>query len=96
MERKKWTSPQAIIVMAIIVLLFLYIGIDIAKTKPSIKADIKEVKKDYTELSEFLDQKLPEIDSTLELQAEQLTQQGADITVLNERVSKLATTPEEE
>ena len=95
MERKKWTSPQALIVMAIVVLLFLYIGIDIAKTKPAIKADIQEVKQDYTELSDFLDRKLPEIDSTLEIQAQQLTQQGADITVLNQRVSDLASTDEE-
>lgn len=94
-SRKKWSSPQAIIVMAIILLIFVYIGIDMAKTNPAIKADIKEVKESYVELSDYLGEKLPEIDSTLKIQAQQLSKQGSDITVLNERVGELSTSDSE-
>lgn len=88
-SRKKWKSPQAIIVMALILLIFSYIGIDMAKTKPQIKADLKEVKAEYVELSGFLDQKLPEIDSTLRIQADQISNQGAQIDSLNQTVKKI-------
>lgn len=88
--KKKWTSPQALIIMAIVLLIFAYIAVDMTRAKPSIKADIKEVKKEYVELSSFLDNKIPEIDSTLRVQAEQISSQSADINVLNERVSELA------
>ena len=87
--KKKWTSPQSLLVMAIVLLIFVYIGIDMAKVKPSIKSDLKEVKKEYVELSSFLDQKIPEIDSTLRIQAEQISTQSEDINALNEKVSGL-------
>lgn len=87
--KKKWTSPQSLLILAIVLLIFVYIGIDMAKVKPSIKSDLKEVKKEYVELSSFLDQKIPEIDSTLRIQAEQISTQSEDINALNEKVSGL-------
>ena len=93
-SKKKWISPQALIIIAIVLLIFVYIGIDMAKTKPAIKADIKEVKQNYVELSVFLDTKLPEIDSTLQIQASQISEQGMNIGVLNERIQNI--TGEEE
>ncbi|HPI82730.1 MAG TPA: hypothetical protein PK122_05885 [Candidatus Paceibacterota bacterium] len=89
MDRKKWKSPQALIVIALVFLIFLYIGIDMAKVKPEIKRDLQEVKKEYTELSSFLDRKIPEIDSTLRIQATQISRQGEDIDSLNSKVSSL-------
>lgn len=91
-NKKKWTTPQALIIMAIVLLIFVYIGIDMGKIKPGIKADLKEIKKEYVELSQFLDQKIPEIDSTLRIQADQISNYGKDISSLNKRVSELATT----
>ena len=91
-NKKKWTSPQSLIVMVIVLLIFVYIGFDLAKTKPTIKAEIKEVKGEYVELSQFLDEKIPEFDSTLRIQAEQISNQSKDINSLNERVNDLATT----
>lgn len=88
-SRKNWKSPQAIIVMALILLIFLYMGIDMARTKPQIKSDLKEVKAEYVELSGFLDKKLPEIDSTLRIQADQISNQGAQIDSLNQTVKKI-------
>lgn len=94
-SKKKWASPQALIVIAIVLLIFVYIGIDMAKTKPAIKADIKEVKENYIELSGFLDEKLPEIDSTLEIQAQQIAKQGGDIGILNYRLQNMSGGEEE-
>ena len=88
--KKKWGSPQALIVMAIILLIFVYIGIDMTKTKPAIKSDLKEIKQEYVELSGFLDQKIPEIDSTLRIQASQISEQSQSINVLNDRVGDLS------
>jgi len=94
-SKKKWISPQALIIIAIVLLIFVYIGIDMAKTKPAIKADIKEVKQNYVELSVFLDTKLPEIDSTLQIQASQISEQGMNIGVLNERIQNITGEEEE-
>ena len=91
-NKKKWTNPQSLIIMAIVLLIFVYIGFDMAQTKPAIKADIKEIKSEYVELSHFLDKKIPEFDSTLRVQAEQISNQGKDINSLNERVRDLAPT----
>ena len=89
-KKKKWSSPQAIIVMALILLIFAYIGFDVVKTKPAIKADIEVIKTDYKELSGFLETKMPIIDSTLEKQADQINQQSIDIAELNGAVSILS------
>jgi hypothetical protein len=88
-SRKKWKSPQAIIVMILILLIFTYIGIDMAMTKPKIMDDIKDVKAEYVELSGYLDKKLPEIDSTLRIQADQISSQGSQIDSLNQTVKKI-------
>jgi len=89
MEINKWKSPQAIIVIILIFFIFLYIAIDMAKVKPKINRDIKEVKKDYIELSGYLDKKLPEIDSVLKMQAFQISRQGEEIDSLNTKVKFL-------
>lgn len=90
-KRKKWLSSQSLIIMAIILLIFAYIGIDMMQIKPQIKKDLNEVKQEYVELSNFLDKKVPEIDSTLRIQAEQISSQGNDINFLNEKVKNLGT-----
>ena len=62
MEKKaKWSSPQSIIIIAIIVLVMTYIAVDAFKTKPYIKQEVENVKVQYKELSNYLDQKIPEI-----------------------------------
>ena len=77
-------------VMVIIILIFAYIGIDIAKTEPSIKSDIENVKKSYDTLSNFLSIKLPQIDSTLKIQADQISRQETDIRDLNVKIRKIS------
>jgi len=89
MEINKWKSPQAIIVIILIFFIFLYIAIDMAKVKPKINRDIREVRKDYIELSGYLDKKLPEIDSVLKMQAFQISRQGEEIDSLNTKVKFL-------
>lgn len=89
--RKNWASSQSLIIMAVILLIFVYIGIDMGQTKPRIKNDLKEVKKEYVELSTFLDKKVPEIDSTLRIQAKQISSQGEDINFLNDKLKDLGT-----
>jgi cob(I)alamin adenosyltransferase len=90
MEIKKWKSPQAIIIIAIIVLIFTYIGIDLGMTRPDMRRDIQEIKTEYRDLSAFLNEKIPEIDSTLRIQAEQISVQSQDIDALNNRVQNLS------
>lgn len=90
-KKKKWTSPQSLIIIAIVLLIFTYIGIDLGQTKPQIRKNLKEVKQEYVELSNFLDKKVPEIDSTLKIQAKQISNQGKDINFLNDRVKNLRT-----
>jgi len=87
--KKKWSSPQAIVVMIIILVIFTYIGVDALLTKPQIKHDLIEVKGQYVELSDFLDNKVPEIDSTFQEHAKQISEQRSQITVLQETFSNL-------
>ena len=89
MEKKKWSSPQAIIVMILIVVIFAYIGVDALLTKPQIKRDLVDVKGQYIELSDFLDDKVPEIDSTFQEHAKQIAEQKGQITVLQDTFSGL-------
>jgi len=89
MEKKKWTSPQALIVMVIILTIFVYIGVDAFLTKPQIQHDINEVKTQYIELSTFLDNKVPEIDSTFKEHAEQINAQKSQITILQSTFTDL-------
>lgn len=74
MAPKKWKSPQALIVLALIVLIFVYIGYDALSAKPKLEKDIVEVKNQYVELSSYIEAKIPEIDSTFKEHAEQIEQ----------------------
>jgi len=85
----KWKTPQAIIVMAIIAVIFAYIAVDAFISKPKMRNEIKDVKGEYVELSTFLDQKIPEIDSTFKEHATQIKQQKSQITVLQETLGEL-------
>jgi hypothetical protein len=93
MDKQKWNSSQSIIVIAIIFLIFIYISVDLASTKPQIKKDIDDVKKEYLDLSGFLDKKIPEIDSTLKIQAKQISKQSEDIGSLNSKVKGITKQP---
>jgi uncharacterized protein YoxC len=90
MERKKWFSSQSLIIIAIILLIFSYIGVDVIKTKPKIKSDIDSIKVQYKELSTYLDDKIPEIDSTLRIQATQISSQSEDIEELNNKLKNIS------
>jgi len=88
-HKRKWASPQAIIIITIILLIFAYITVDITQIKPEIRNDMDSLKNEYVELSNFLDVKIPEIDSTLIIQAGQISNQGEEINTLSEEVKKL-------
>lgn len=91
MEKKSWKSPQAVIVMVIIILLFFYIGIDAFIVKPNIRSEIKEVKTEYDSLSTYLiNNKIPEIDSTLKSQSIQIQEQSKRIDTLKASVKVIA------
>jgi predicted PurR-regulated permease PerM len=92
-NKKKWRNPQALLIMAIIFVLFLYMGIDSFKTNPEIKVQVDSVKTEYRQLSKFLDRKIPEIDSTLKIQANQINNQTQDIDSLKVSLSKATTIP---
>jgi len=85
-NRKKWTSIQSITIITIILLIFVYIGFDLVKFKPQIKEDLKKIKKEYVEL---LDERIPEIDSILEVQTKQISSQSLDINNLRNKVKNL-------
>lgn len=89
MENKKWKSAQAYIIVLIILTIFVYIGVDFFATKPQIKKDLTEVKGQYKELSNFLEVKIPEIDSTFKLQATQINEQKTQMTELEQTIDKL-------
>ena len=88
-KKRKWGNPQALIIIAIIIVLFLYIGVDSFKTTPVIRAQVDSVKVEYKNLSKFLDKKMPEIDSTLILQASQIKKQTTEIEGLRSSINKI-------
>lgn len=91
MEKKaKWTSPQSLIISIIVVLIMAYIAIDAFKTKPYIKQEVEMVKMQYDSLSKYLNQKLPEIDSTLKVHGNKIIEQTTDIEGLKTSIDKLA------
>lgn len=89
MEKRKWNSIQSITVIAIIFLIFLYIGLDIALTKPKMRSDINTLKTEYTVLSSFVHSKVHEIDSTLKKHNKQIIEQKTQIGVLQETFDSL-------
>lgn len=90
MEKKaKWSSPQSLLISIIIVLIIVYIGLDAFKTKPQIRQEVEKVKIQYTELSKYLDKKIPEIDSTLKDQSGKIIEQTIDIDSLKYSIGKL-------
>jgi hypothetical protein len=91
MEKKaKWASPQSLIIILIVLLIMTYIGIDAFKTKPYIKQEVELVKMQYDSLSQYLNKKLPEIDSTLKEHGNKIIQQTTDIEGLKTDLNKLA------
>jgi peptidoglycan hydrolase CwlO-like protein len=89
MEKKKWYSPQAVIVLLIIVSIFAYICLDVFYTKPEIKRKVYNVENQYKELSTFLDKKIPEIDSTFKEHATQIDQTKEQMTSLEKTFESL-------
>ena len=89
MKKKKWKSPQALIVIAIITVIFAYIFIDMFHTNPQFKNEMKDMKGRYTELSDFLDIKVPIIDSTFKEHAVQINNQKLQINVIDSTLKHL-------
>jgi cytoskeletal protein RodZ len=91
MEKKaKWSSPQSLIIVLIVVLILAYIGVDAFKTKPYIKQEVEMVKMQYDSLSNYLNKKLPEIDSTLKEHGNKIIEQTTDIEGLKTSIDRLA------
>lgn len=91
MEKKsKWSSPQSLLITLIVVLIMAYIAVDAFKTKPYIKQQVETVKMQYDSLSNYLNQKLPEIDSTLKEHGNRIIEQTTDIEGLKTSIDKLA------
>lgn len=86
---KKWKSPQTAIIIALILLIFCYIIIDIVHSKPKLEKEVQEVRKQYVELSSFLDKKIPEIDSTFKIHAAQLKIQKESMDTLKSELANL-------
>ena len=89
--KNKWGSFQAIFVIAVIVIIFSYIFIDILHTNPQFKSEMKNIKKQYVELSCFLDKKVPVIDSTFKehtLQINEIKESQSDIQKTQNAISK--------
>lgn len=85
---KKWNNSQSVIVISIIVVIFLYILFDAFMNKPHMRKDINDIKMEYTELSKFLDEKIPEIDSTFKDHAIQLQEQKEQMDTLQITLAK--------
>jgi hypothetical protein len=86
---KKWKSPQSIIVTLLILLIFSYMVIDFTLTKPKIEKEIKDVKHQYIQLSDFLNKKIPEIDSTFKIHAGQIKQQKQEMDTLKIKLDRI-------
>jgi len=82
MKKNNWKSPQAIIVTALIALIFIYIGIDMFYKTPNFNTELQLLKTQYIEMSVKLNKKLPEIDTTFKLHATQIQEQEEEITSL--------------
>lgn len=65
MEHKKTPKAQIIIVIAIIVAIFSYITCDILFFKSRVNTKVDTVTEKFDSLENYLDKKLPQIDSAL-------------------------------
>jgi len=88
MKTKK-TFYQSLIICLIILTIFTYIFIDIFSVKPQIKTELNNIKIQYTELSNYLNYKMPEIDSTFKIHTQQIEIQKNQIDTLNIVFKKL-------
>ena len=82
-----WKSPQSIIITVLILIIFSYMIVDAAFSKPRLEKEVKEVKNKYIELSTYLDKKIPEIDSTFKIHASEIKQQKAEMDTLKSELT---------
>ena len=85
--QNNWKSPQAIIVIAIITIIFAYIISDITIFKPDYDKRLDEVYKKYDSLTIEIQQKFPEFEDELSNQKNQLSRQKESIISLQKYVS---------
>jgi len=81
-KNKKISSPQSIIVLCIVLLIFTYIGNDALLVKPHLQTQIDSIRVEYRDLSLYLDKRIPEIETDLESQASVINQTKADMDSL--------------
>ena len=82
---KSWKSLQSMLLIAIIVLIFTYIGYDAFSFRPRISSEITSIKEDYDNLIKY---KLPKIDSTLQDHIKTLQLQTDTLNKLNQNIPK--------
>jgi predicted PurR-regulated permease PerM len=80
---------QSIIVCLIVLIIFTYISIDLFTIKPQIRNELNNIKSQYTELSDYLNYKMPKIDSTFQIHTKQIEIQKNQIDTLNIVFKKL-------
>ena len=89
-KSKKHGLFQIIIISLIILFMITYIGYDFFKTRPLINQQVSELKLQYTELSSFLNTKIPEIDSILKNQSFQIGKQTEEIEGLKTSIIEIS------
>ncbi len=87
MKNKKF-NIQSLIIIGIISILIIYMIVDFFIATPKLKAEVKQVNIEYQKLGKYLNEKIPEIDSTLKNQSTKLIQQTNEIYELKEEISK--------
>jgi len=88
-KNNRWLSPQSLLVASIISLLFVYMIFDAFLQMPRYNDKVDEVKRKYDTLSTYLDRKIPEIDSTLNIHSIQIKKQSIQIDELNRSLDSL-------
>lgn len=87
MKNKKF-NIQSLIIIGIITILIIYMILDFFIATPKLKAEVKQVNIEYQKLGKYLNEKIPEIDSTLKNQSTKLIQQTNEIYELKKEISK--------
>ena len=90
-RKSSWSSPQSIIIMIIVVLLFAYIASDIFVFKPEYNKMVSDVEMRYDSLSVYLEEKFPEIDRQLVDQTRHIQRQDSILRLLQEYVNEQST-----